>query len=265
MCESNFWLDLNYLEVAGAAQMCSAHFTALLYSEIYMDKIRSNMEQIRRSQSRVSRRITFEESSQTLSVSSVNEKSLEDSGISLQDLLIEVYRCIGEPDSLYGCGGGKLISPLTRIRTYEHEAMWDKALVSYDLHSNLPEVTRQTGIVEGLQNFGLCSILNTYLHGLEKEGVEWGPELRELRFQAAWRNTQWDCDLPERCWFVFTLFKHYFALVEVCIRVMVETCQSVEILLYLLYCGIYSLLSHENKCIIKYKNVRYENIIKKHI
>uniref|UniRef100_A0A9J8D372 non-specific serine/threonine protein kinase n=1 Tax=Cyprinus carpio carpio TaxID=630221 RepID=A0A9J8D372_CYPCA len=168
VCESNFWLDLNYLEVAGAAQMCSAHFTALLYSEIYMDKIRSNME-----------RITFEESSQTLSVSSVNEKSLEDSGISLQDLLIEVYRCIGEPDSLYGCGGGKLISPLTRIRTYEHEAMWDKALVSYDLHSNLPEVTRQTGII----------------------------------------------------------------------------------LLYLLYCGIYSLLSHENKCIIKYKNVRYENII----
>ncbi|KTF93449.1 hypothetical protein cypCar_00039986, partial [Cyprinus carpio] len=176
VCESNFWLDLNYLEVAGAAQMCSAHFTALLYSEIYMDKIRSNMEQIRRSQSRVSRRITFEESSQTLSVSSVNEKSLEDSGISLQ------------------VGDGYQ----STIRTYEHEAMWDKALVSYDLHSNLPEVTRQTGIVEGLQNFGLCSILNTYLHGLEKEGVEWGPELRELRFQAAWRNTQWDCDLPER-------------------------------------------------------------------
>ncbi|XP_067221098.1 serine-protein kinase ATM isoform X2 [Chanodichthys erythropterus] len=198
VCDSNFWLDLNYLEVAGAAQMCSAHFTALLYSEIYVDKIRSNMEQNQRSQSRVSRRITFEESSQTLSISNVNEKSLEDSGISLQDLLIEVYRCIGEPDSLYGCGGGKLISPLTRIRTYEHEAMWDKALVSYDLHSNLPEVTRQIGIVEGLQNFGLCSILSTYLHGLEREGVEWSPELRELRFQAAWRSTQWDCDLPER-------------------------------------------------------------------
>ncbi|XP_051534451.1 serine-protein kinase ATM isoform X2 [Myxocyprinus asiaticus] len=198
VCDSNFWLDLNYLEVAGAAQLCSAHFTALLYSEIYVDKIRSDMEQSKRSQSRVSRRITFEESSQTLSISSVNDKSLEDSGISLQDLLIEVYRCIGEPDSLYGCGGGKLINPLTRIRTYEHEAMWEKALVSYDLHSNLPEVTRQIGIVEGLQNFGLCSILSTYLNGLERDGVEWGPELRELRFQAAWRNTQWDCDLPER-------------------------------------------------------------------
>ena len=35
-----------------------------------------------------------------------------------------------------------------RIRTYEHEASWGKALTSYDLHANLPEVTRQVGIVE---------------------------------------------------------------------------------------------------------------------
>lgn len=35
-----------------------------------------------------------------------------------------------------------------RIRTYEHEAMWGKALTSYDLHSTLPEATRQVGIVE---------------------------------------------------------------------------------------------------------------------
>lgn len=37
---------------------------------------------------------------------------------------------------------------LFRIRTYEHEAMWGKALTSYDLHSTLPEVTRHVGIVE---------------------------------------------------------------------------------------------------------------------
>lgn len=49
-----------------------------------------------------------------------------------------------------------------------------------------------------MQNFGLSSILATYMRGLESEGVEWGAELRELRFQAAWRNTQWDCDLSER-------------------------------------------------------------------
>lgn len=45
MCDSNFWLDLNYLVVAKAAQSCSAHFTALLYTEIYVDKIKANMEE----------------------------------------------------------------------------------------------------------------------------------------------------------------------------------------------------------------------------
>uniref|UniRef100_A0A674EXF0 non-specific serine/threonine protein kinase n=1 Tax=Salmo trutta TaxID=8032 RepID=A0A674EXF0_SALTR len=186
--ESDRFVDafLNYLEVARAAQSCSAHFTALLYSEIYVDKIKTNMEE--------NRRITFDESSQNFTISSLTEESVKDTGISLQDLLIEVYRSIGEPDSLYGCGGGKMTSALTRIRTYEHEAMWGKALTSYDLHSNLPDGTRQVGIVEGLQNIGLSSILATYLQGLESEGVEWGAELRELRFQAAWRNMQWDCE-----------------------------------------------------------------------
>lgn len=45
VCDSNFWLDLNYLVVAKAAQSCSAHFTALLYTEIYVDKIKANMEE----------------------------------------------------------------------------------------------------------------------------------------------------------------------------------------------------------------------------
>ncbi|XP_078023307.1 serine-protein kinase ATM isoform X1 [Epinephelus lanceolatus] len=198
VCDSNFWLELNYLEVAKAAQSCSAHFTALLYTEIYVDKIKANMEEGRRTKSKASRKINFEESSQTFTISSLTEKSKEDTSISLQELLIEVYRSIGEPDSLYGCGGETMTSPLTRIRTYEHEAMWGKALTSYDLHSTLPEVTRQVGIVEGLQNFGLSSILATYMRGLESEGVDWGAELRELRFQAAWRNTQWDCELLER-------------------------------------------------------------------
>lgn len=35
--DNNFWLDLDYLEVALAAQRCSAYFTALLYTEIWAD------------------------------------------------------------------------------------------------------------------------------------------------------------------------------------------------------------------------------------
>uniref|UniRef100_A0A6Q2X681 non-specific serine/threonine protein kinase n=1 Tax=Esox lucius TaxID=8010 RepID=A0A6Q2X681_ESOLU len=212
VCHSNFWLELNYLEVARAAQSCSAHFTALLYSEIY---------------AKTSRKITFDDSSQNFTISSLTEKSVEDTGISLQDLLIEVYRSIGEPDSLYGCGDGKMINALTRIRTYEHEAMWGKALTSYDLYSNLPDVTRQVGIVEGLQNFGLSSILATYLQGLESEGVEWGAELRELRFQAAWRNMHWDCDLSESLLHYFRGYRTFPVILCVCF--LIRGCEMEEL------------------------------------
>uniref|UniRef100_A0A4W3HS88 non-specific serine/threonine protein kinase n=1 Tax=Callorhinchus milii TaxID=7868 RepID=A0A4W3HS88_CALMI len=188
--DNNFWLELNYVEVALTAQTCAAHFTALLYAEIYTDKVRSEEEE--ETAFKASHRITFDEASQELTVSSLSSKSKEETGIGLQELLIDVYRSIGEPDSLYGCGGGKMLQPLARIRTYEHEALWDKALVTYDIEMNLPDYTRQAGIIQALQNFGLCHTLTTYLKGLEAENSEWCEELQEIRFQAAWRNMQWD-------------------------------------------------------------------------
>ncbi|KAM5227129.1 serine-protein kinase ATM isoform 3-T8 [Hipposideros larvatus] len=179
-----FWLELNYLEVAKVAQSCAAHFTALLYAEIYADK--KNMDDQEK------RNLTFEEGSQSTTISSLSEKSKEETGISLQDLLLEIYRSIGEPDSLYGCGGGKMLQPLTRLRTYEHEAMWGKALVTYDLETAISSSTRQAGIIQALQNLGLCHILSVYLKGLDHEYKEWCAELQELHYQAAWRNMQWD-------------------------------------------------------------------------
>ncbi|NWY72580.1 ATM kinase, partial [Erithacus rubecula] len=188
--EDSFWLDLNYLEVAIAAQSCAAHFTALLYSEIYADKINRDKQQ-ERSSFKAAKSLTFEEESQKTPISTLNEKSKEETGLSLQDLLMDIYRSIGEPDSLYGCGGGRMLQPLARIRTYEHEAVWEKALVTYDLETSLSPSTRQAGIIEALQNFGLCHTLSMYLKGLEHENTEWCAELQEIRYQAAWRNMQW--------------------------------------------------------------------------
>ena len=111
MWDSNFWLELNYLQVAKAAQSCSAHFTALLYAEIYVDKLKADLEdahrcappppplplfsrlsarcgdalaESRRSTGRASRRLTFEDASQTFTISSLNKKSVEETQISLQ-------------------------------------------------------------------------------------------------------------------------------------------------------------------------------------
>ncbi|NXU56060.1 ATM kinase, partial [Turnix velox] len=188
--DDSFWLDLNYLEVAIAAQSCAAHFTALLYTEIYADKINTD-KQRERSSFKAAKSLTFEEESQKSTITILNEKSKQQTGISLQDLLMDIYRSIGEPDSLYGCGGGRMLQPLARIRTYEHEAVWEKALVTYDLEASLPPSTRQAGIIEALQNFGLCHTLSMYLKGLEHENPEWCAELEEIRYQAAWRNMQW--------------------------------------------------------------------------
>nr|XP_021385049.1 serine-protein kinase ATM isoform X1 [Lonchura striata domestica]XP_021385050.1 serine-protein kinase ATM isoform X1 [Lonchura striata domestica] len=188
--DDSFWLDLNYLEVAIAAQSCAAHFTALLYAEIYADKINRDKQQ-ERSSFKAAKRLTFEEESQRTPITTLNEKSKEETGLSLQDVLMDIYRSIGEPDSLYGCGGGRMLQPLARIRTYEHEAVWEKALVTYDLETSLSPSTRQAGIIEALQNFGLCHTLSMYLKGLEHENSEWCAELQEIRYQAAWRNMQW--------------------------------------------------------------------------
>ncbi|XP_065687565.2 serine-protein kinase ATM [Patagioenas fasciata] len=188
--DDSFWLDLNYLEVAIAAQSCAAHFTALLYAEIYADKINRDKQQ-KRSSFKAAKSLTFEEESQRTTITILNEKSREETGISLQDLLMDIYRSIGEPDSLYGCGGGRMLQPLARIRTYEHEAVWEKALVTYDLEASLSPSTRQAGIIEALQNFGLCHTLSMYLKGLEHENTEWCAELQEMRYQTAWRNMQW--------------------------------------------------------------------------
>ncbi|XP_056417620.1 serine-protein kinase ATM [Hyla sarda] len=190
--DDNFWLDLNYLEVAMAVQSCAAHFTALLYTEIYVDKIKLDGEQTAKSKFTARKSLKFEEESQTVTIVSISEKSKEETGISLQALMMDIYRSIGEPDSLYGCGGGKMLHPLARIRTYEHEAKWGKALVTYDLETNLPPAARQAGIMQALQNFGLSHMLSTYLRGLEHENPEWSSEVQEIRYQAAWRNMQWE-------------------------------------------------------------------------
>ena len=55
-------------------------------------------------------------------IASWTSVSLSTVCVCVQELLIEVYRCIGEPDSLYGCGGEKMSSPLTRWTNHRHRS-----------------------------------------------------------------------------------------------------------------------------------------------
>jgi ataxia telangiectasia mutated family protein len=48
--------------------------------------------------------------------SQVDSMSSDSEGVSLnvQDVLLEAYRQIGDPDGVYGCGAGRLADPLSR-------------------------------------------------------------------------------------------------------------------------------------------------------
>ncbi|XP_038077010.1 serine-protein kinase ATM-like [Patiria miniata] len=190
--DNNFWLDVNYLLVAKAAQNCRAHFTCLLYTEIWCDVQRSRQLSSlgRGSQS-------FSQPSDIETLSSMSN----DANINVQSLLLEAYSSIGEPDGVYGCGAGRLTDTYARIHTYEHEGDWSKALSAYDLklHSKSSQTgTQEVGVLQAMQNLGLSHIMTVYLQGLRSEEVTFGPEMVQFQYEAAWRNALWDMELDDR-------------------------------------------------------------------
>lgn len=48
--------------------------------------------------------------------SQVDSMSSDSEGVTLnvQDILLEAYRQIGDPDGVYGCGAGRLADPVSR-------------------------------------------------------------------------------------------------------------------------------------------------------
>ena len=46
----------------------------------------------------------------------------------VQTLLLEAYRHIGEPDSMYGACATHVAKDTTRLLLYEHEGEWHKSL-----------------------------------------------------------------------------------------------------------------------------------------
>lgn len=187
--DNNFWLDLNYLHVAKAALYCSAHFTTVLYSEIWCDAHRQQQEDSRSSSGSQSLSQDFTQDTKIDSASSASTEV----GINVQDLLMEAFQQIGDPDGLYGCGAGRLADTSSRVKTYEHENLWDKALVTYDIDMSSSSADSSLGLLQALQNFGALEVLNNYFHGMAP-GADVTPNVQELQYQAAWKAGQWTLD-----------------------------------------------------------------------
>lgn len=83
--------------------------------------------------------ISLPSNSQNLAMEIASSQNSEGSlSTSYQTLILEAYGAIGEPDSVYGAGAGRLADIDSRIRTYMHEHAWDKAL-GMDLNTQCSE------------------------------------------------------------------------------------------------------------------------------
>ena len=51
----------------------------------------------------------------------------------IQQLLIDTYSIIGEPDGLYGTMASHDVDPAMRVKFYNHEGNWHRALSAYNL------------------------------------------------------------------------------------------------------------------------------------
>ncbi|KAJ8315047.1 hypothetical protein KUTeg_007197 [Tegillarca granosa] len=172
---------------------CSAHFTAVLLTNS--------------SQSESEGSSSSQEYMDDLRIDSLSSGST-DSTTSIQDLLLEAYQQIGDPDGLYGYGAGRLPDCMTRVKTYEHEGDWAKAVITYDIDISqtvtCPNIqilkvdsymSEYTDTKKAVENFGAVHILDTCFEKLASTGqTEICPEIQELQYKNAWKTGQWTLD-----------------------------------------------------------------------
>ncbi|CAM6085267.1 unnamed protein product [Calypogeia fissa] len=196
-----YWLQIDYLSTARAAQQCAAYFTSVLYVEHWC-----------------------EESFGSVTLGPPDFSS-DDELPSHLELLLRAYTRINEPDGVYGVvRSHKVTSQLLR---YEHEGNWSKALENYDLllrtakptqftkmndmfsqqtHASvgeqdfsskgsvLPNWQLHKGLMRTLQQKGCSHILEMYRCGVSQQesGLGLDSEFKEMQFEAAWRTGKWE-------------------------------------------------------------------------
>ncbi|KAL1501124.1 hypothetical protein ABEB36_006509 [Hypothenemus hampei] len=168
-------MKFDYLRIAKAAAYCSAHFSALLYSELWcQEKIDEN--NLRNSNSLDQ----FATHLDTIYKSEAN-------GTTLQEILQSSYKSIGELDALSGCGLSLFRDSHYRINYYKSIGQWDRVM---DYYSIRPWDTATDG-ANLLESFKM-----NYLYQLPLKF-----QSEKVDYECMWRLGQWiipSCDNSEQ-------------------------------------------------------------------
>ncbi|KAB0793612.1 hypothetical protein PPYR_13232 [Photinus pyralis] len=165
---------LNYLHVAQAAQFCTAHFTALLYTELWcQEKLEQDRAILNNSTITVSG-LSY------LDIIAQNEEP--DTRKRLQYILRECYQKVGEPDALSTCELMGLTDGEFEMEHYEHLQKWDQVVLHYDMKITQGQLSYVPKLQEALKK---CSLFEIPFRLENKSSPQ---------FDCAWRLNQWDID-----------------------------------------------------------------------
>ncbi|KAF6212973.1 hypothetical protein GE061_010686 [Apolygus lucorum] len=112
-------LVLNYFHVGSAAKYCNAYFTAILYSELWMD-------------SELMEHADSEGYSIASPLDKLSDVSKTDAQV-LQSLLWESYEKIGENDAVHGCGDVHIVTTQGRLKYYVQMKNWSQVVNECEL------------------------------------------------------------------------------------------------------------------------------------
>ncbi|KAL1138479.1 hypothetical protein AAG570_008542 [Ranatra chinensis] len=160
-------LKLNYLHIVQAAQFCSAHFTSLFYSELWSDTILSDI---------VDDCVT----GQMLCPLDFLCNQSTDENLILQNLLMDAYKAIGEPDAIYGWDNLHLGDTSRRIKYYHQMGLVDRVILECQFEQN--NVVDNKELMNCLRRSGLYKILT---------------KLSDSEYESAWRLRDWSLEFSE--------------------------------------------------------------------
>ena len=117
-------------------------------------------------------------------------------GDSVHDVMLRAYTSIGDIDAVYGCPSKRRAEPRARIRIYEHEGDWSRALNAYDVILNDAAHVIDPRLTEALYKQGSTHLLDAYMSRVRTDCES--DDVREIRYQSALRNAKWDLHTSSR-------------------------------------------------------------------
>ncbi|XP_063853979.1 serine-protein kinase ATM-like isoform X2 [Scylla paramamosain] len=178
--DTNQWLALNYLQVAGAAHHCGAHFSALLYLQLHHEQmVRDSSPE--HGTAAITRRLQGPPCGQVAGHAEAAAAG---------QLLLQVCRTLGDGAGVQGCiAAGVVQDTPARLALCHHRGDWLAALALCDAAHH------RAGLHHTLAALGLHHTLGTLLTSRAAPHGPMDPsEGRQARWEAAWRLCRWEED-----------------------------------------------------------------------